>query len=50
MKRHKTAVIGLGNTLLADEGAGLHATRILGEKLKGKEIDLIEAGTCGMNL
>ena len=50
MKRHKIAVIGLGNTLLADEGAGLHATRILGEKLKGKEIDLVEAGTCGMNL
>lgn len=50
MKRHKTAVIGLGNALLADEGVGLHATRLLGERLKGKEIDLIEAGTCGMNL
>ena len=50
MKRHKTAVIGLGNALLADEGVGLHATRLLGERLMGKEIDLIEAGTCGMNL
>ena len=50
MKRNRTAVIGLGNELLADEGAGLHATRMLGKKLKGKAVDLVEAGTCGMNL
>jgi hydrogenase maturation protease len=50
MKRNKTAVIGLGNELLADEGVGMHATRLLRERLKGKNIDLVEAGTCGMNL
>ena len=53
MKRHKTAVIGLGNRLLADEGAGLHALELLKEALESRncrEIDLVEAGTPGMNL
>jgi hydrogenase maturation protease len=50
MKRSKTAVIGLGNALLADEGAGIHAIRLLEKKLKDKKIDLIEGGTPGMGL
>ena len=50
MRRNKIAVIGLGNTLLADEGAGIHAVRLLGEKLNGEQVDLIEAGTPGMGL
>ncbi len=56
MKRHKTAVIGLGNRLLSDEGAGLHALDLLRETLENDttmdtlEVDLVEAGTPGMNL
>ena len=51
MNRHKTAVIGLGNTLLSDEGAGLHALRLLEDRLNEKKnVDLVEAGICGMNL
>ncbi|MDQ1351263.1 MAG: hydrogenase maturation protease, partial [Acidobacteriota bacterium] len=58
MKRNKTAVIGLGNRLLTDEGAGLHAVELLREKfaidlldtLAPLEVDLVEAGTPGMNL
>jgi hydrogenase maturation protease len=57
MKRNKLAVIGLGNRLLADEGAGLHAIDLLREKLQTGEqeagkfhVDLVEAGTPGMNL
>ncbi len=61
MKRNKTAVIGLGNRLLADEGAGLHAVELLREKFgqyspdppaarDPLEVDLVEAGTPGMNL
>lgn len=50
MKRNKTAVIGLGNILLADEGTGLHAVHLLEEKLKGFEVDVIEGGTPGYNL
>lgn len=50
MSRHKTAVIGLGNDLLRDEGTGVHAVRLLEKKLKGVDVDVIEARTCGMNL
>jgi hydrogenase maturation protease len=54
MRRKKMAVIGLGNRLLADEGAGLHAIDLLRKKLKNEnkevDIDLVEAGTPGMNL
>ncbi len=53
-KRNKTAVIGLGNRLLLDEGAGLHAIAGLKEKLnrenRDPRVDLVEAGTPGMNL
>jgi len=68
--RNKTAVIGLGNLLLSDEGAGLHALHFLRKKLTGDTggiknildygeeeipetdlgVDLVEAGTPGMNL
>ena len=50
MMRNKIAVIGLGNTLLADEGAGIHTVRLLKEMLNGEPVDLIEAGTPGMGL
>ena len=53
MKRNKTAVIGLGNYLLADEGAGLHTLKLLAEKCQRDSIsgvDLIEGGTLGMSI
>ena len=54
MKRNRTAVIGLGNRLLLDEGAGLHAIDSLKEKFNRENrelyVDLVEAGTPGMNL
>lgn len=50
MIRNKTAVIGLGNYLLCDEGFGLHAVEILRKKKYSSDIDFIDAGTPGMNL
>ncbi len=46
------AVIGLGNRLLADEGAGMHAIELLRDKFKDGTInvDLVEAGLPGMAL
>ena len=38
MKRQKTALIGLGNILLGDEGAGLHALHQLSEMLSDKNV------------
>lgn len=50
MSRAKIAIIGLGNYLLADEGAGLHAVDLLEEKFQDQEIDIIAEGTPGLNL
>ena len=50
MNRNKTAVIGLGNYLLADEGAGMHAVEILRKKNYSGGVDFVDAGTPGMNL
>lgn len=50
MTRAKEAVIGLGNYLLADEGAGLHAAVLLEKKFRANEVDIISAGTPGLNL
>jgi hydrogenase maturation protease len=60
MKRNRMAVIGLGNRLFADEGAGLHAIDLLRKKLANRHsqeerqltnhIDLMDAGTPGMSL
>lgn len=46
------AVIGLGNRLLSDEGAGLHAISLLQDTVNSDDppVDLVEAGTPGMNL
>lgn len=50
MVRSKIAVIGLGNYLLCDEGAGLHAIELLRGMDFKEQVDLIDAGTPGMNL
>ena len=50
MIRNKTAIIGLGNYLLADEGVGMHAVEILRNRKYSKKIDFVDAGTPGMNL
>ncbi len=50
MGRNKTAIIGLGNYLLSDEGAGMHAVELLREKMNGQKVDIVDAGTPGMNL
>lgn len=50
MKRNRTAVIGLGNYLLADEGAGMHAVELLRKRKYSGGVDFVDAGTPGMNL
>ncbi|MEQ9562587.1 MAG: HyaD/HybD family hydrogenase maturation endopeptidase [Woeseiaceae bacterium] len=50
-KKKKTLVLGVGNTLLADEGAGVHAMRYLechSESLA--EIEFLDAGTLSFTL
>lgn len=49
--RRKTLVLGIGNTLLQDEGAGVHAVRMLEQHTAGREdIELMDGGTLSFTL
>ena len=50
MHANRIAVIGLGNPLMGDDGAGIHTTRILETRLKDCPVDVIDGGTPGMSL
>ena len=45
----KTLVLGLGNTILCDDGAGIYVARELGERLAGAA-DVREAELAGLDL
>lgn len=47
----KTLVLGIGNSLLADEGVGIHVIRALEGVLPfGDEVDLLDGGTLSFTL
>jgi hydrogenase maturation protease len=46
----KTVIIGLGNTILTDDGAGVYVARDLSARLAGTGTDIIETESAGMNL
>jgi hydrogenase maturation protease len=49
--KNDTVVIGLGNTIMTDEGIGCAVVgHLIALKSKFPEIDFVEAGTGGMNL
>ncbi len=52
MSEHrKTLILGIGNSLLRDEGAGIHALNRLREELGGRDdIDFIDGGTLSFTL
>jgi len=41
----RTAVLGIGNLLLADEGVGVHAVRALAAAGAPRECEIVEVGT-----
>jgi hydrogenase maturation protease len=46
-----TAVIGLGNVVMSDDGLGVHAVRRLRERFQvTDEVELVEGGTAGLLL
>lgn len=49
-KAVKTLVLGLGNTILADDGAGVLAARRIRESLPDGAADVVEAELSGLNL
>jgi hydrogenase maturation protease len=47
----KTLILGIGNTLLQDEGAGVHAIRMLAEQTAQRDdIELMDGGTLSFSL
>jgi len=49
--RRKTLILGIGNSLLQDEGAGVHAIRQLAERLpEHSGIELMDGGTLSFTL
>jgi hydrogenase maturation protease len=48
---HKTLILGIGNVLLQDEGAGVHAIRLLADlDLQRDDIELMDGGTLSFSL
>ena len=45
-----TLVLGVGNTLLADEGAGVHAMRYLEKHYDLRDVTFLDAGTLSFTL
>jgi hydrogenase maturation protease len=44
-------VLGIGNVLLTDDGAGVHAARQLGDRLAGREdVQVLDGGTLSFTL
>ncbi len=47
----RTLILGVGNLILSDDGVGIHAVRLLQEKVKIDEsVQVIDGGTCGLDL
>ncbi len=47
----KTLVLGLGNTLLSDEGVGVHVVHLLRERYQfPQEVEVMDGGTLGLDL
>jgi len=50
-RRARRRVIGLGNTLLRDDGVGIYAARLLAERLAAvADVDVVETETAGFTL
>ncbi|MCR4437431.1 MAG: hydrogenase maturation protease [bacterium] len=46
----KTLVLGMGNTLLADDGVGIYIARELSRRLQGREVNVKETQLAGFYL
>jgi hydrogenase maturation protease len=47
----RVLVLGLGNTLLRDEGVGVRVIQVLAQRyVMPPEVEIVDGGTCGMEL
>ncbi len=50
MKKHKTLILGLGNSILSDDRVGLDVARLVHKGLNNRDCDLIETQLVGTNI
>ena len=46
----KSLVVGIGSTILTDDGVGVYAARAVADALSGEHLDVLELGTAGIAL
>ncbi len=46
----KTLIMGIGNSLLGDDGIGVHIVRRLSRLIKDENVDVVDANMGGLNL
>lgn len=46
----KTLIVGIGSTILGDDGVGVVAAQRLKERIRREDVDIIEIGTAGLSL
>ncbi len=46
----KTLVLGMGNTILCDDGIGIYVTQAVAERYQRDDVDFIEASVGGLRL
>ena len=46
----KTLILGIGNTLLGDDGVGVYVARELSEKITDDDVDILNTAIDGLNL
>lgn len=49
-RKGKTLVLGLGNTILTDDGVGIYAAREIGKRISDEKVDVVEASLGGLEL
>ena len=46
----KIVVLGMGNTILADDGVGIYVVREVGRRINREDVDIKETSLAGINL
>ena len=46
----KTLIVGIGSTILRDDGVGIHAARELRTRSSSNKVDIMEIGTAGLSI
>ncbi len=46
----RSLVLGLGNPILTDDGAGIKVVQILREEIRDPDVDMVEAAAAGLDL